>query len=61
MLIGREGPSIDVDIGVDFYGGDVKAAGLQDRPDTAGDDAFADPGDHTSCDQNVLHCGNHRL
>lgn len=60
MLIRREGPSVDVDIGVDFNGCDVKAAGLQDRPDTAGDDAFADPRDHTSCDQNVLHSGDHR-
>lgn len=61
MLIWREGPSVNVDVGVDFYSRDVKATGLQNSPDTAGDDAFPNPWDHTSCDQNVFHCGVHRL
>lgn len=61
VLVRGEGPGVDVDVGVDFNGRDVEAAGFQDGPDAAGDDAFPNPRDHASGDQNVLHGGDHSL
>lgn len=55
VLIRREGAGVDVDVGVDFDGGDMQAAWLQDGAHAAGDDAFANAGDDPSSYQDVLH------
>lgn len=61
VFIRGEGAGVNVNVGVDLDGGDVEAAGLENGTNTTGDDAFTDPGDHTACDQDVLHCGSHVL
>lgn len=45
MLIGGECSSIDVDIWVNLDGGDPDSTGLEDHPQTAGDDALTNPTD----------------
>lgn len=48
MFERREGPSINIDVRVNFDGCDMEAAVLKDGPNRAGDDSFADPTDDTS-------------
>ena len=45
MLIGGECSSIDVDIWVNLDRGDPDSTGLEDHPQTAGDDALTNPTD----------------
>lgn len=59
MLVGREGPCVDVDVRVDFDGGDRDPAALEDRAEGAGDDALADARNHAARHQHVLHGGRH--
>lgn len=59
VFVGREGPRVDVDVGVDFDRGDRDAAALEDRAERAGDDAFADARNHAARYQHVLHGGRH--
>lgn len=61
MLVWREGPRIDVDVGVDLDGCDVQAAGLEDGSHAAGYNAFPDARDHAARHQNILHTANHTL
>lgn len=58
MLIGGECSSIDVDIWVNLDGGDPDTTGLEDHPQTAGDDALPNPTDDSPGHQHILH-GRH--
>lgn len=55
MLIWREGSCINIDVGVNLYGGHSDAAGLENHPQTAGNDPLTDSTDDTSRHQHILH------
>lgn len=55
MLVGRERPGVDVNVGIDLYGRHANVTMLEDSAERAGDDALAHAADHTSGHQNVLH------
>lgn len=47
VLLGVHGAGVDIDVGVDFDGGDSKAHSLEQQASGRGDDAFADTADDT--------------
>jgi hypothetical protein len=53
MLERAHGPRIDVDVGVELDQLELEAAGLEDRRQRSGGDAFAEGGDHAASDENV--------
>lgn len=58
MLVGRESARVDVDVRIDLDGGDGDAEALEDGPQRAGDDSFADAGDDSARDEDVFHGGS---
>lgn len=61
MLIRWKGASINIDIWIDFYGCDMKAAGFKDSSHAAGNDALTNARYDTTSNQDVLHSGMWRL
>ena len=55
MFVGREGPSVNVQIRVYLYGGYFESHGLQQCPYAASDDPLSDAANYSSADQDVLH------
>ena len=54
MFVWGEGSRINVEVGVDLDCSDLQAHGLQECPNTAGDDTLANATDHPSTHQDVL-------
>mmetsp|Transcript_36984 Transcript_36984/g.78100 ORF Transcript_36984/g.78100 Transcript_36984/m.78100 type:complete len:288 (+) Transcript_36984:378-1241(+) len=52
---GAHGAGVDVEVGVDFDGGDAEAAALEHASHGRDGDALAEAGDDASCDYDVLH------
>lgn len=61
MLIRWKCASINIDIWIDFYGCDMKAAGFKDSSHAAGNDALTNARYDTTSNQDVLHSGMWRL
>lgn len=55
VLVGGKGAGIDIYVGVDFYGCDVKAAGFKDRSHAAGNDSLPNTRYDSTSNQDVLH------
>lgn len=55
MLVGRERPGVDVDVGIDFDGRHADVAVLEDGAERAGDDTLAHAANHAAGHQDVLH------
>ena len=54
VLVGAHRPGVDVQVRVELLQGDGEVAGLQDVPDRRRSDSFAERGDDTAGDKNVL-------
>ena len=48
VLVWREGPRVDVDVGINFDGCDADSVGFEDGADAAGYYAFTDSAYHSS-------------
>ena len=57
VFVGVEGAGVDVDVGVELLDGDFEATCLEQFADAGGDDAFAERGNDTACDEDVF--GSH--
>ena len=57
VFVGVEGAGVDVDVGVKLLDGDFEATCLEQFADAGGDDAFAERGNDTACDEDVF--GSH--
>ena len=55
MLIGRHGPWIDVEVGIELLQLHGEPPVFQEGPDGGGGESFSEGGDNASGDKNVFH------
>ena len=53
-LGGVHGSGVNIDVGINFYGGDFKTAGLQNFADRGGRDSLADSGHNSARHKNIF-------
>ena len=55
VLVGRHGPGINIEVGIELLNSDLEATVLKQSADGCGGESLSKGGDHSSGDEDVFH------